>query len=119
MTANVSYLALVVINFTRAQKLEKSPWVDLQEEDVGEQHSPQAGARGKSCAGQKTWSCRRLEKRLATRRGSDSRAVISGRGAWMAPSRQLSVTERHLVQIYFWQRLEGDCLEIRNVNERD
>lgn len=69
MTANVSYLALVVINFTRAQKREKSQWVDLQEEDVGEQHSPQAGARGKSCAGQKTWSCRRLEKRLATRRG--------------------------------------------------
>lgn len=58
MTANVSYLALVVINFTRAQKREKSRWVDLQEEDVGEQHSPQAGARAKSCAGQKPWSCR-------------------------------------------------------------
>lgn len=66
MTANVSYLALVVINFTRAQKREMSRWVDLQEDDMGEQHSPQAGARGKSCAGQKTWSCRRLEKRLAT-----------------------------------------------------
>lgn len=62
MTANVSYLALVVINFTRAQKREMSRWVDLQEDDMGEQHSPQA-------AGQKTWSCRRLEKRLATRRG--------------------------------------------------
>lgn len=54
MTANVSYLALVVINFTRAQKREMSRWVDLQEDVVGEQHSPQAGARGKSCAGQKT-----------------------------------------------------------------
>lgn len=34
MTANVSYLVLVVINFTRAQKWEKTHWVDLQEEDV-------------------------------------------------------------------------------------
>lgn len=69
MTTNVSYLALMVINFNRAQKREKILWIDLQEEDVGEQCSPQTGAQGKSCAEQKTWSCRRLEKRLATRSG--------------------------------------------------
>lgn len=58
MTANVSYLVLVVINFTRAQKREKTRWVDFQEEDVGEQQFPQTGAQAKTCAGQKTWSRR-------------------------------------------------------------